>query len=104
MPTIKPVITGMGTAVAGTAKVTPARKTMASIPSRKTVMKGKINIAYFSLFLLNREPFAEEDVFARGSIAFDNLTRHLSCSLPTLRRATPIKVMMMEAKRANEPS
>ena len=101
IPTISPMMTGRGNAVAGAEKVTPARKTIASMPSRRTVMKGSTNMAYFSTKRLNH-PFSE--VLTRDSIALASLTRHFACILPMRSKAAPIIVITIAANSENAPS
>src|SRR3954471_21791841 len=47
-PAIRPTTTGRGMLVAGVEKETPATKTTASRPSRRTVTKGRTNMKFFS--------------------------------------------------------
>jgi len=76
----------------------------ASTPSLKTVINGRMNMAYFSHHLLIL-PFPDTATpLSLVSSAFDILSRHLSCSLLTRSSAAPMTVMMREASSAKVPS
>lgn len=96
--------TGIGKDVAGRPKVTPPIKMIASRPSRRTVMNGSINIAYFSHHRLKRPAEARRSVLSLASSDFPSFTVHFSRSLETRSRAAPIKVMIIDATRAKVPS
>ena len=103
MPQSKPMTTGRGTDLAVAEKDTPATKTMASMPSRSTVMKGSINMAYFSAKCFSR-PVLLPPVLTGPSIAAAIFPRHFSCILPMRRSAAPTMVMMTDATSAKAPS
>src|SRR6478736_6076403 len=73
-PAKRPTTVGRGMDLAEAEKDTPATKTTASIPSRRTVTNGRTNMAYFSINCLNH-PLSP--VLMGDSRAFANLTRHL---------------------------
>lgn len=98
-----PIMAGSGIDVAGKPKLTPPMNTTASRPSRRTVMNGKKNIAYFSARCLNRV-LTEPVRSSLASRALASLTRHFSCSFDTRRSAAPIRVIIREATRAKTPS
>jgi hypothetical protein len=60
----------------------------ASIPSRRTVMNGRMNIAYFSIHIFSLPLTGSFVSLVSRTLLI--LTRHLSCSLLTRRRAAPI--------------
>jgi len=104
-PQATPQITASGNADAGDPTLTPPTNMTASRPSRRTVMNGKMNIAYFSHHVSKRDlrlPLFV--VLSLASRALASLTRHLSCSLETRSRAAPMMVMTMDATRAKAPS
>lgn len=103
-PQRMPVSTAIGNDVAGRPKLTPPMKMTASRPSRSTVMNGNMNMAYFSNHRLKRLPAVPTLVLSLDSSALASLTRHLSWSLDTRRRAAPISVMTRDAKRPKDPS
>ena len=78
-----PTITGMGNAVAGSVRETPPTKTTASRPSRRTVMKGRKNIAYFRDLAAN--PFV-----SLSSMIWAILSFHFACRVEIRSMASPI--------------
>ncbi len=68
-------------------------------------MNGSMNIAYFSHQILKRVRNVPRFlVLSLASRAFASLTRHLSWSFDTRRRAAPMMEMTMDAKMLNDPS
>lgn len=103
-PTASPTTTASGTEVAGAEKVTPATKTIASMPSLSTVTKGSTNMAYFSKNLFRVLPMENFPVLMGASMAAASLTRHFSCIFPIRSKANPTAVMMVDAIKQNAPS
>ena len=71
------------------------------MPSRSTVMKGRMNMAYFSDQRLKRPPAG---LLSFSSRTLRILVLHLSWSLLTRSKAAPMMVMMILATRAKTPS
>lgn len=94
----------MGKDEAGRPNVTPPMKMIASRPSRRTVMNGSMNIAYFSHHRLKRLPAVRRSVVPLASSDFPIFTVHLCRSFETRSRAAPITVMIIDAMRAKVPS
>ena len=103
-PAVKPENTASGNEDGGSLKPIPEMKTTASIPSRRTVMKVRLNIAYLTHHLLKRVLAVPCSVLYLDSIALASLTCHLACSFDTLSKPAPMMEIMMDAIRAKLPS
>lgn len=74
----------------------------ASMPSRSTVMNGKMNMAYFSVHRFSFPLTGRSRSFCSRTLEI--FARHLSCSLLMRSKAAPITVMMMLARIPKTPS
>jgi hypothetical protein len=88
--------------------LTPPTKTTASKPSRTRVMKGNRNSAHLPLRarLLAKASSSASPVavWMLSSNAWDSLILHFTRDRSILRKARPMKKMMIEARREKTPS